>query len=932
MLSAGTRLGPYEVTAQIGEGGMGQVYRATDTTLGRQVAIKILPDAFASDPERVARFEREAKTLASLNHPNIAAIYGLEEGPAEAGRHVRALVMELVEGDDLSQRIARGAIPFDEALPIAKQIADALEAAHEQGIIHRDLKPANIKVRADGTVKVLDFGLAKAQEGPGGSGGAGGPGGLSMSPTITTPAMTQAGMILGTAAYMSPEQAKGRAADKRSDVWSFGCVLYEMLAGQRAFDGEDMTDVLGAVVRLEPNWAGLPAGLPAPIRTLIQRSLVKDRRQRVADISAAKFVLTELGHISGPAAAEGAATPPVAAPRPLWKRAVPAIVAAVVASTVVGAAVWLLRPPAPLSPVTRFAIALGEGQQFTVNNQQSLALSPDGTALVYVANNQLFVRSMSDRDARPIAGTQQTPTPYGPVFSPDGRSIAFFSQFERAIKKIAVSGGAAVTICPTDNAFGMAWDADGILFHDYKRIMRVSANGGQPAVLVTLKDGEVPYGPQVLPGGEWMLLTIATAANTEAWNKAQIVVQSLKTSERKTLVSGGSDGRYLPTGLGSPKRAEREGGHLVYALGGVLFAQPFDLRHFAVTGGPVPIVEGVQRGVSGNSGAARFSVSSNGSLAFVPGPVSTLSAGLDLALIDRNGTRQPLKLPPGSYEYPRLSADGKQIAVGTDDGKDAIVWIYDISGTSSIRRLTLGGRNRFPIWSADGVHVAFQSDREGDLGLFWQRADGTAPAERLTKPDKGTAHAPESWSPDGKTLLFSVGRGTSHALASLSLPDKKVTPFGGIQSSIPPAATFSPDGKWVAYTTGTRATSALFVQPFPATGATYPISKGNGIHPTWARDGKELFYLLNTVQFVGVSVTMRPTFTFGNPVAAAGLRPFRDRGPDFEREIDITLDGKRFLGVITAGEDTASSAAAAPQIEVVLNWFEELKARVPISK
>jgi serine/threonine-protein kinase len=965
-LTTGTRLGVYEVIAQIGAGGMGEVYRARDTTLDRDVAIKILPEAFAHDAERLARFTREAKTLASLNHPNIAAIYGLEEGPAEAGHHVRALVMELVEGEDLSQRIeglrAKGSgLPIDEALAIAKQIADALEAAHEQGIIHRDLKPANIKVRSDGMVKVLDFGLAKAM-GPAEAGHyvpnvapgvspvpnvapgvspvpnvAQGfsPAGLSHSPTITTPAMTQAGMILGTAAYMAPEQAKGRTVDRRADVWAFGAVLYEMLSGHRVFAGEDISDTLANVLKTEPDWNRLPAEVSPRVRLALRACLQKDPKQRLGDVQSVRLALDGAFESAVPQTAALAAAPP---PRPLWKRAVPAIVAAVVAGAIVGATAWALRPSPPSSPVTRFAIALGEGQQFTVNNQQSLALSPDGTALAYVASDQLFVRLMSDRDARPIAGTQQTPTPYGPVFSPDGRSIAFFSQLDRAIKKIAVSGGAAITICPTESAFGMAWDADGILFHDYKRIMRVSANGGQPAVLVTFKDGEVPYGPQVLPGGEWMLLTIAAAANTDAWNKAQIVVQSLKTSERKTLVSGGSAGRYLPTGLASPTRPEREGGHLVYALGGILFAVPFDLRHLSVTGGPVPIVEGVQRGASGNSGAARFSVSSNGSLAFVPGPVSASSAQFDLALIDRNGTRQPLKLPPGGYEYPRLSPDGKQIAVGSDDGKDAIVWIYDISGTSSIRRLTLGGRNRFPIWSADGVHVAFQSDREGALAIFLQRADGGAPAERLTKPDKDTAHVPESWSPDGKTLLFSVGLGSTnnnYALAALSLPDKTVTPVGGIQSSIPPAAAFSPDGKWVAYSTGTRATNALFVQPFPATGATYPISKGNGFHPTWARDGKELFYSAGTTRFVGVSVTTRPTFLFGNPVpmaATAGLRLFRERGPEFERDNDITLDGKRFLGVITAGEDTASSAAAAPRIEVVLNWFEELKARVPISK
>ena len=406
---------------------------------------------------------------------------------------------------------------------------------------------------------------------------------------------------------------------------------------------------------------------------------------------------------------------------------------------------------------------------------------------------------MSDLEARPIPGTQQTPPPVEPAFSPDSRSIAFYAQVDNTIKKIAVSGGAAVTIRPADVPFGLRWNTDGIVFgQGSKGIMRVSANGGRPEVLVSVKNGEVAYGPQVLPDGEWVLFTIATANTRDGWDKAQIVVQSLKTSERKTLVSGGSDGRYVPTG------------HLVYALGGVLFAVPFDLRHLNVTSGPVPIVEGVSRSTTGSTGVAHFSVSSTGSLVFVPGPTSIWSGQLDLALIDRNGPPQPLKLPPGPYQYPRLSPDGKRVAFGSDDGKEAAVWIYDLSGVTSMRRLTLGSRNRFPVWSADGERVAFQSDREGDLGLFWQRADGTTAAERLTKPDKDTAHVPESWSPDGKTLLFSVAKGSSYSLAALSLTDKKVTPVGGIQSPFPPAATFSPDGRWVAYSAGAPGAARRF--------------------------------------------------------------------------------------------------------------------------
>jgi serine/threonine protein kinase/Tol biopolymer transport system component len=906
-LSAGTRLGPYEILSALGAGGMGEVYRARDTRLKREVALKVLPEGFSQDPDRLARFQREAELLATLNHPNIAAVYGLEKADGFTG-----IVLELVDGETLADVIARGPIPLADALPIARQIADALEAAHEKGVIHRDLKPANIKVTANGTVKVLDFGLAKMMEHetPASS--------LTMSPTLSLHA-TYAGVILGTAAYMSPEQAAGRQADKRSDVWAFGVLLLEMLTGQPVFAGETVSHVLAAVLKSEPDWTTLPADTPTSIRKLLRRCLEKDRKRRLADAADARLEIDEA--LSTPIADAPARAVPAIQPRPLWRRALPVVAAAVVASAMVGAAAWMLKSPAPSSPVTRFAFTLGDGQQFTVVNNQTLAISPDGMRLVYVVNNQLYLRSMSDLEARPIPGTRQTPTPYVPVFSPDGQSIAFYSQADRAVRKIAVSGGAAVTICPADQPFmGMTWDTAGIVFGQAKGIMRVSANGGQPDVLVSVKDGELMYGPQVLPGGEWLLFTLATAATADGWNKAQIVVQSLKSSERKTLVSGGSDGRYLSTG------------HLVYALGGVLFAVPFDLPRLAVRGGPAPIVEGVKRS-SGTQGTAHFSVSSTGSLAFVPGPASTSFALSDLALVDRNGAAQPLKLPPGAYEYPRLSPDGKRIAFGTDNGKDASVWIFDVAGASSARRLTLGGRNRVPVWSADGQRVAFQSDRDGDLGLFWQRADGTTAAERLTTPDKGTAHVPESWSPDGKTLLFSVAKGSSYAVAALSLTDKKVTPFDGIQSSNPPAATFSPDGRWVAYSVtvvpGPPAGS-LFVQPFPTTGATYPISTSlGGFHPTWSPDGKELFYATGGggQRFEAVSITTRPTFTFGNPVPVP--TPFVERGPLFERNNDITLDGTRFLGVVAAGQSYTSGAPAAPQIQVVLNWFEELKARVP---
>ena len=889
---------------------MGEVYRARDARLDRDVAIKILPETFAADPERVTRFQREAKVLASLNHPNIAIIHGLEQA---GGAH--ALVIELVEGEDLAQRIARGAIPIDEALPIAKQIAEALEAAHEQGIMHRDLKPANIKVRPDGTVKVLDFGLAKAMDPIGSAPN------VSQSPTITTPAMTQARMILGTAAYMSPEQAKGRAVDKRSDVWAFGCVLFEMLTGKRAFEGEDVSDTLAVVLRGEPDWDALPATTPAPIGKLLRGCLEKDRKERVPDIAVARLDIKEA--LATPAGSILAAAARVVAPPPLWKRAIPIAATALLVAALTSVAWWSLKPSVPPPIVTRFSFPLPQGQAFFTTNQHIVGMSPDGTRMVYATNTGLYLRSAWDLEPKAIPGTDSQGPLRTPVFSPDGQSLVFYSPIDQVLKRISVNGGTALTLCPADLPFGVSWGVDGIVFgQGSKGIMRVSPNGGQPERLVSVKDGEVAHGPHVLPGGQAMLFTLATGTGADRWDKAQVVVQSLKSGERKTLVNGGFDARYVPTG------------HIVYAVGGTLFALPFDAQRLEVAGGPVPIVEGVQRLTGGTiAGSVQFSFSDTGSLVYIPGPAGTFGAGRALVLADRKGSSEILKLPPGAYEHPRISPDGKRVAFDTDDGKEAIVWIYDLAGTSSMRRLTFGQKNRFPIWSGDGQRIAFQSDREGDLGIFWQRADGTGTAERLTKPEQGTSHVPESWSPDGKRFLFAATKGSSISLWAFSLEDRKATPFGDVQSRNPINAVFSPDGRWVAYYSNETGRDAIYVQPFPATGAKYQIPKRdptqNDHHPVWSSDGKELFYIPMPGALAAISVTTRPDFSFGSPVPVP--RKFTTAGSSAQTDIrnyDLTPDGK-ILGLMDTSEQTQSGNPGAPEFRVVLNWFEELKARVP---
>jgi serine/threonine-protein kinase len=878
---------------------MGEVYRARDTKLGRDIALKILPSSFTNDPERVGRFRREAQVLASLNHPHIGAIYGLDEANG-----TQFLVLELVDGESLDKRIARGPIPVDDALGIAKQIAEALEAAHEKGIIHRDLKPANIALTVDGQTKVLDFGLAKAVE------SVAVPSDLSISPTITSPAMmTGVGMILGTAAYMAPEQAKGRSADKRSDIWAFGCTLYEMLTGKRAFEGNDVSDILAAVLRGEPDWTALPANTPRTIRRLIERCLAKERQQRVADMSTARYVLTDTG-VSDPATA-------FTELRPLWKRVLSLTAVVLFAATLGGTVAWTLRPSAPPALMTRFPLVLAQGQGFNNFGRYVITISPDGSQIVYAANSGLYRRSMGSLDARPIAGTENWSAVLEPVFSPDGLTIAFWAS-DQTLKKIGVNGGTAVTLCPIPTApFGMSWGTDGLVFgHPSGGIFRVSPNGGQPELLVKLKENEVAQGPQVLSDGQTVLFTLATGTGADRWDTAQIVTQSLRSGERRVVLTG-SDARYLPTG------------HLVYALGGVVFAARFDLSRLAVIGAATPVIEGVRRAPGIQSGAAHFSVSNTGSLIYLAGPAQ--SNQRLLAEVDRaTGHLTLLKLPPGSYLFPRYAPrDGGRVAFEVDEGKQQTIAVYDLSGATTMRRLTLGGANRFPIWSADGQRIAYQSDREGDRGIFWQRADGTGAVERLTKPESGMSHVPDSWSPDGQTLLFEAVREGRFTLRSFSVRDGKDEQFGSVQSSIAIDAAFSSNGHWVAYDASQAgfAGARVYVEPFPRTGAIY-LAPSNGLaaSPLWPAGTKSLLYDVAPNFFSVVTFSTQPSVEFGNPepVVKGGLeRP----GFTNPRPWDLSPDGTRILGVLN-GVPTEGNATAT--IQVVLNWFDELKHLVPM--
>jgi serine/threonine protein kinase len=917
-LAAGARLGLYEILAAIGAGGMGEVYRARDTKLGREVAIKVLPEALAADADRIARFEREAKALAALNHPHIATLHGMEES---AGRHL--LVMELVEGETLADRLRRGPVPVDDALRIAIQIAEALEAAHEKGVVHRDLKPANVKITPDDKVKVLDFGLAKlgARE-AGGTGESGGAQGFSAahlthSPTLSMLA-TETGMILGTAAYMSPEQAKGLPADYRSDVFSFGVVLFEMLTGRQPFQGETAPDVMASVLVRDPDLSALPPNLNPRLSDLLKRCLDKhpkrrwqavgDLRAEIEAVAAAPRVVPTTATIAAP-------------PKPLWKRTLPIAVTALVATALTSAAWWFFRPQTRPGTVTRFAFPLSEGQNFNIQtSQQLIDISRDGTQIAYWVNRRLILRSMSELEPKPLFSAEFSPLAGAVTFSPDGRSLAFWTGSgvsNGTLKRIAVTGGATATICQAGFPYGMSWGQEGILFgQPDKGIMRVSPDGGQPELLIPVKGG-VPWGPQMLPDRDTVLFTLATTITTltgatpDSWDKAHIVAHSLKSGERKTLIEGGVGARFLPSG------------HIVYALSGVLFAVPFDFGRLQVTGRSVPVVEGVRRAGTA-SGAVFFAVSDTGSLIFIPGPPAISSGQGDLAFLDRQGSVTSLKLPPGWYAFPRVSPDGTRVTFGTDDGKEANVWIYDLAGTSSMRQLTFGGKNRYPVWSADGRRVAFQSDRDKDLAVFWQLADGSGTAERLTKADPGETHVPDSWSPDGKTLLFDTTKNSRVSLWTLSLPNRKVAPVGDIQSGNLTAASFSRDGRWFAYSSSEGGGAAIFVQPFPVTGAKNRIAAGT--HALWSPDGKQLSFL-SFGRYLVVNVTSQPSFSFGNPtpIAAAAAIIGNRLAP---RNYDITPDGKRFV-IVAQAEQLPSGTPTTTQIQVVLNWMEELKQRVP---
>ena len=889
-LSPGTRLGPYEVTALVGEGGMAEVYRATDTNLGRQVAVKVLPEAFAQDAERLTRFDREAKTLASLNHPNIAHIYGLERSDGTT-----ALIMELVEGLTLADRIARGAIPADEAVPIAKQIAEALEAAHEQGIIHRDLKPANIKIKSDGTVKVLDFGLAKAMETTAGMSPS-----VSQSPTVTTPALTHAGVILGTAAYMSPEQAKGRTVDKRSDVWAFGCVLYEMLTGRRAFPGHDVADVLGAVIHTEPAWEAIPPTVPPVLRRFLRQCLRKALAERVRDMGDVRLAL------------EGAFDPEDVPRRrsiALWVAA--SLVLTAIASGLIG---WSLSP-AEIRSVSRFAHVLPNDRSFTQNTRPLIAVSPDGSSIVYVANNQVYRRAMGDLEAMPIRGTEGTPS--GPFFSPDGQTLGYWDFAAEQLRAVAIAGGTPVVLARASSFYGATWGPDDAIYYGQENGIWGVARGGEPQRLVAVEPDERVHGPQMLPDGRTILFSLlrigSMVGSSTAWDTAQVIAQSLDTGERTVLVRG-SDARYVPTG------------HLTYAMGTTLFAIPFDVARREITGRPVPIVESVQRAVRtpGSSGSANYDFSRDGTLAYVALQEQSAEArARSLVAVDLTGRVTPLLEEQGNYWRPRISPDGTRVAVEVLDAEViSQIWVVELERKTA-HPLVEREENPFVAWTPDGRSVVYRSSRGGNIGIYRQAADGSGDAELLLQSAVETV--PTDVSRDG-VLAFAEGPQTGErSIRLLRIDQKSVADFLDT-----PAwehmAMFSPDGQWIAYASDESGVMEVYVRPYPrAPGVGRRVSVGGGTGPVWAPTGTTLYYRGAAGDLMAVPTTLTPGFSAGRPRPLFRFdRVFRMSGN--AAAYDIHPDGTRFIMVT----EPANPTPPHRQINVVQNWHEELKRLVPL--
>ena len=874
-LERGTRLGPYEIESVLGAGGMGEVYRARDTLLKRDVAIKVLPLAFAGDPERIARFQREAEVLATLNHPNIAAIHGLHDSDG-----VRSLVLEFVDGPTLADRIGARPMPLDEVLAIARQIADALEAAHARGIIHRDLKPANVKVRPDGTVKVLDFGLAKALEARSAQESVNF--GVSQSPTITSPAMTRVGVVLGTAAYMSPEQARGHDADERSDLWAFGCVLFEMLTGRRAFEGDEVSDTLAAVLRAEPDVSALPNTTPASVRRLLRRCLEKNPKRRLADIRDARLELDE-------SSAEPLAETPRAGMRSPWRERLAWSLAVVSLVAAVATAARLWQRETPSVPTAQFAILPPDGTAFAPD-ADTVAVAPDGRSLVFAAGGsdapwQLWLRSIDGLNVRPLAGTEGARLPF---WSGDSKSIGFFA--DGKLKRVDAGGGPVRTLADVDGTFplGGTWNSEGIILFAPgfgRPIVRVSASGGSSTSVTTLKEGEseVQTSPFFLPDGRHFFYSAATGPNTHI-----VYFASLDGGEPVKLVETNSSAQYA------------EPGYLLYVKDKALMAHPFDAQHGTLVGEPVSVAMPVVLG------GVVFSASTTRTLMY-----RSTSTTNELVWVDRQGHRSGVAAPVAAYDSIALSPDGKRIAFDRYSSTNQDVWVHDIERQFSSRFTTQGPFNNVPVWAPDGGTIAFATGRNRGVDIYQRKVGATGDDDAVLRVNAIPILFPSDWSRDGKYLMYyRSDRKTRLDTWVLPLfgdrtPMKILgSPYNESQGQ------FAPDGKSFAFVSDQGGQQQVYLQSFPSPTLQAQVSTAGGTQPRWRPDGRELFYLALDGKMMSVSIrgndtleTDAPRPMFNTPLDPRALR----------QTYAVSPDGQRFLLQMP-------SASSSSTLTVVLNW------------
>jgi len=878
----GRTLGPFTIQSLIGAGGMGEVYRARDRKLDRDVAIKVLPAAWMIDPERRARFDREARLLAALNHSNIGAIYGVEDAD-----DTRALVLELVEGPTLADRLEAGSLPLKEALQIASQVAAALDAAHQSGIVHRDLKPANIKIRPDGQVKVLDFGLAKiaGEDAP-----------PAVTRDATTILATREGAVMGTAAYMSPEQARGVVVDKRSDIWAFGCILFELLTGRVTFHGATWSDTIASILQREPDWAAVPAATPVVIQRLLRRCLEKDVSRRLRDIGDARADVED-------AMTTGAsvATLTVRDVRGVSRSSVAAIA---LAAAIVGAALaWMTKPSAVLPPsaVTRLNLAIPDGDALVRPDMPSLAISPDGRTIVYGAARGgrqpgLFVRHLDSDVATPLADTEGGMSPF---FSPDGRWIGFFAQGK--LRKVLATGGGVQTLCDAAFGIGGSWSGDDTVYFapfNTSGIWKVSAAGGVPTEFshVDRRRGEVSHRwPQVLDDNKTVLFTVWTGPGLE---ERDLDVQ-VGNGDHRRLVAGASTGRYMPSG------------HLLYSKAEALIAVPFDRAALKVTGNPVTLAD---RPSEAEAEGAHYTVSASGTIAYVAASADTFDRRL--VWVNRDGSVQAIPAPPKAYTDPALSPDGRLAAVSVQ-GPTQTLWIYDFA-RSTLTTLPAIGSSQAPLWTADGRRLIYRATKDGTRNLFWRSADGSGDEERLSAAEG--LETPGSVTPDGTLLLFS--RISSKTTADLHVIDLQPPHASrpSLDSRFREASPrLSPDGRWLAYASDESGQLEVYVRPFPSLDAKLAISTGGGTEPRWSADGREIFYR-NENTMMAVPLTM------GGPMPGAGAPRalFEDHFQFTDTGVggyDVARDG-RFLMI------QPPSAKPFTHVTVVLNWLDDLKAAV----